>query len=224
LQIPKPLTSLSPLAEQLRASDKELLFNYYRATTNLAEKCSLNWTLGLIQDEATVKLFMGTLTNDYRGKVLPDREETFLLSTLEVLGLLAARSDSAYEFLKRATEPQFWKPIGLSRESGSLDDVLASKSFAALGLSGRADAAGVFEQARLNHTKLPFECYGGLREGAFYLHLTRAHTRPEVDSVLRTLESRLEAFQAWRANTEEGRKWKAWFDEVAGLNKLEEPK
>ena len=105
-QMPRPEQILN-----LSSADAAILADVYRQTTNLADRSSLTWALGVAGNEETVELLKNTLTNEFKdrqltsGKGEPDNEELVMFDTLKAMGLLAARYDSARDFVLQGTDP-----------------------------------------------------------------------------------------------------------------------
>jgi hypothetical protein len=98
------------LSENERAS---VLQEYKRS--DLTVRRSLVWAIGAAQDTNATEALIESLTTEFAGKQLtsgwPGKsdEEVTLIETVKVLGLLAHKSDKAYQFVLAGTEPSFWE-------------------------------------------------------------------------------------------------------------------
>ncbi len=224
------------ITSRLTTSDVTVLMQLYLQQTNLYEKNSLTWALALVGDEQTVELFKRVLTTDSpQGKLSAGYakntldEESVLFGTVTALGLLAARHDSAYAFLKQGFDPWFWKKnIHWSSDRGAdTVGILTSRSIQALGMTGRPDVLKLLLQLKetsLRNTTDPnpvtrtFE--GAVMDAVFYNSIVQS------DGV--------EGFRSWyfkpwtdvfdddgrRAryfSTPEGKAWRAWSNERDGI-------
>ncbi|MEQ2005845.1 MAG: hypothetical protein ABMA26_03520 [Limisphaerales bacterium] len=108
--------------------------------------------LAKIGNEETVRLFIRCLTEEQAGRVFGEQDaqvgrnpELTLWSTVTSLGLLASRSDSAFEFLKRAVRPEYWSTAINWQSHYGHDSVglMTNWAIQALGNTGRQEAREV---------------------------------------------------------------------------------
>ena len=156
-----------------------------------------------------------TLTSGYPGKT---DEEYTLFNTVVAMGFLAAKYDSAYDFIKKGTEPWFWKDQVKWISSRGSDTVGALRSYSihAIGQSGRPEVPQILDQLKntdmVNRvggedpTARNFS--GSLVQAAFYYDLVQKYGMNALQNNIFT-ENRMKLFLQWR-ETENGKKWIAW--------------
>jgi hypothetical protein len=115
---------MTPLSLDLEAE----LIAYYRSLPSITNKLGLAGVLAHAGGEASVELLIHSLTREYAGRRLTSWEAVQLCILARLLGLAAAHSDRANEFLVQGVNPGFWttsdpaseEPTGnaLPQESG----------------------------------------------------------------------------------------------------------
>ena len=201
-----------------------MLVQLYQQTTNLADRNALTMALGLIGDEEVVAMFKNALTQEHAGKTLtsgyPGKtdEEYTLFNTVVAMGFLAAKYDSAYDFVKKGTDPWFWhNQIQWSSNRGSeTEGLLTSYGIQAIGMSGRSDAPRILEQLKSTDmvnrvdgddpTARNFS--GSVLQAAFYYDLIQQYGMEALRNNIFT-ENRMALFLQWK-KTENGKKWDSW--------------
>ncbi|MBI5773527.1 MAG: hypothetical protein HZA89_07265, partial [Verrucomicrobia bacterium] len=221
-----------PGPEQIRSlseMDRDALTDIYQQTTNLADRTALTWALGLAGNEQTVDLFKNTLTNEFKdrrltsGKDEPSNEEAVLFDTVKNLGLLAARHDSARDFLVQSADPEFWKTNATWTTAGGNNTVglLTLYSIMALAQSGRADVPDQLNtlagRELLGLTPknvaggMTFE--GSLVQAVYFDYYIKNHGLEKFQDDF--VKQRQGTHWLEWAETEEGRQWQAWAGEMA---------
>ena len=107
LKNPKTTLDFTKLPVIGPAGQAELV-QRYQATTNIFSKHRIAMILSTVGDEKVVGLLAATLTNEFRGVRVSDREALQLSSLPVLMGKLAERFDSAFDFLKAGADPAFW--------------------------------------------------------------------------------------------------------------------
>ncbi len=138
----------------LSTADRVILTDVYQQSTNLADRTSLTWALGMAGNEETVDLFRNTLTNEFKGRQLTSgkgesgNEESVMFETVKAMGLLAGRYDSALDFALQGTDPAYWATNANWTTSGGNNTVglLTMYSIMAVGQSGREDVSDLLAQ------------------------------------------------------------------------------
>ena len=130
------------VATNARPSDEELLLELYGQSSDLSQKVMLTWALACVGNAEVVTNFMRLLTTQFKGKEISPRQELVCLNTLQALGLLAARYEAPYEFLRKGVNGAFWQTndFWISSRGYKSAGLLAAWSIRALGLSGRPEA------------------------------------------------------------------------------------
>lgn len=163
-------------------------------------------------DEVAFESLRQILLHDYDGADVSFERELVLFSSAKAIGATAAESPEAFAFATRATSPDYWRETRswtstLGRES---DDMLASYSIQAVGLSGTSDALTWLVEARNREPWYLHRFGGDIAQAAFLFDERR---RRGVDfmswhsSV--TAEEFMEAYDAW-ATTPSGLGWTQW--------------
>jgi hypothetical protein len=112
------------------------------ASSEISDKTAITWALASIGDPDVVVKFMGFLTNKVGKAAVSQREDDLRIETVEALGFLATRYEAPFLFLKKTTDPEYWKDrqFWISPRGTEGSRLLALASVRALGLSGRPEA------------------------------------------------------------------------------------
>jgi len=124
-----------------RPSDEEALMALY-ASSEVEDKRGLTWALASVGDPDVVVKLMGFLTNKVGKATVSQRDDDLRIETVEALGFLATRYEAPFLFLKKGTDPEYWKDreFWTSPRGSEGSRLLALASVRALGLSGRPEA------------------------------------------------------------------------------------
>ena len=179
------------LLAKLSTKDQPVLMQLYLQSTNAFERNSLTMALGMIGDEEVVALFKNDLTQEPEWNSLPSGypnkadAENALCNTVKAMGFLAAKYDSAYDFIKQSADLKFWRDqIPWANSLGSdTAGMLTSYSIGAIGQSGRPDVPQVLEQFKIwtmanqasenDPTARTFS--GSVVQAAFYYDVIQSH-------------------------------------------------
>ena len=211
----------------MTTNDQAILVELYQATTNLVDRNALTMALGFIGDEEVVTLFKQALTQEYAGRALtsgyPGTDEEYtLFNTVVALGFLAAKYDSAYDFVKKGTDPWFWHDqIQWTSNRGSeTEGMLASFSIQAIGQSGRPDVPQLLEQMKTKdlmnrvggNDPTARNVSGDVLGAAYYYDVIQQYGMEAFRANMYS-QNMSKLYGQWR-ETENGKKWLAW-DKVA---------
>ena len=223
-QMPRPEQILN-----LSSADAAILADVYRQTTNLADRSSLTWALGVAGNEETVELLKNTLTNEFKGRQLtsgkgePDNEELVMFDTLKAMGLLAARYDSARDFVLQGTDPAYWATNANWTTSGGNNTVglLTIYSIMAVGQSGREDVpdllAQIAERDLIHLTPknvaggLTFE--GSMMQAAYFNYYIQKYGLDDFQKDFITMQQG-KYWNEWSV-TDDGKRSQSWAAQVA---------
>ena len=178
--------------------------------------------LGFYGDERVVAMFRRTLIHDYRGLSLSEADGDLLCGLVVLMGHLAARYDSAFDFLGPGLEESYWSTNVTWRiaRTSPMRDVdgdspvreLVRCTIHALALSARDDAWQlVLERKRTSGPAYLSSYAGEMVDSA-------ARRRVLLDqgrSYLMT-NSGWELFARW-AQTPEGLEWRRWSARIKGV-------
>jgi hypothetical protein len=214
------------LLTNLTQQDTAALLSAYDHSTNLILKRASTIALAYIgRDEEITKRFITTLTQDYHGIKLscsdPQDEEYILFETVEGLGLLAAHSDTAYEFLKKGTDQWFWKRTVSWTSDRGQDTVgrLVSSSIRAVATSNRSDAREFIEKLKfqdlVNRTgdnmRSSWRWHSDVVQAAFYTDLIEKEGYIAFKSDLfSSSDFRRKLYDNWEKSAD-GAKWLEWY-------------
>jgi hypothetical protein len=209
---------------QLTPEEKRILVEAYRREPVLVKRRSLTFALGFGEVEKAVELFKHTLTDEFKGQKIsrgPDIGTDALSAmyrTLEMLGILANKHDSALAFLKEGVDPVFWKKKALWTSDFEADQygILAGNSIVSIGMSGRPEVpiflAGLQDQPLINTvdtSKFRRTFDGSLVDAAcFYDIVTQRGYGFIMDAYKNG--TGMQYFQEW-LQTENGKKWDGWY-------------
>jgi hypothetical protein len=124
-----------------RPWDEEVLMKLY-ASAEVLDKTALTWALASVGDAEAVVTLMGFLTNKVGKTAVSQAQDDLRIETVEALGFLATRYEAPFLFLKKGTDPEYWKDrkFWISPRGTEGSRLLALACVRALGLSGRPEA------------------------------------------------------------------------------------
>ena len=100
---PKELYDLQP-------TDRAAALDRYRSEKNLTNKFSLTWALTAFEgDDEIANALIDTVLLNHNGQTWPIEGFDCMLETLLALGMVAAKSDVAFAFLRQAATQEFWE-------------------------------------------------------------------------------------------------------------------
>jgi hypothetical protein len=218
-------------AKKLTPADKELLLKLYRQEASIVKKRGLTIALGFIGDEEVVEVFKHTLSDQYTGRKLTSGnrdnetdEETTMHTTVEALGFLANKSDSAYELLKNGFDPGFWKNYCKFIPATGPDfyGFLTGRSIQAIGWSGRPDVTNILESLKplplvnyLDNSIMQMSFNGAVVSAAFANDMIVQHGLKHYKYLYLNLDARLEEMTEWEKQGN-GLEWRRWAKQKKG--------
>jgi hypothetical protein len=207
-----------------------MLLEAYRNTRKLNERSALVWVLAKVGGNETAKAFIFTLTEEFKGaKLVGDEggslgsEEAVMQTIAGCLGLLATRSDVAWDYLKGATEPTFWQRIvGWNSSTGR--EIIGLMTASAIQSVGMANRDGVREILQKLKERTPSDIAGprfarrvfdgDIVQAAFYADLRQE--KGDDDFYRWLLDMPRDQFDAdgayGRWTAVKGADWRAWYD------------
>ncbi len=139
------------IRREARAEDKGWLMREYRFQNTPRRRHASGWLLAYIGDDDVFRLFSDALRLG-PGSRTPDASEYGMFNQLLCgMGVMAQTNDLAFQFLKDAINPDWWRK---ERKWTSMwkyprkEISLASSAVHALGLSGRAEAGDILDRMR----------------------------------------------------------------------------
>jgi hypothetical protein len=201
------------LLSALSTNDEALLVELYEKESELTNRMAFTWALAAIGGDVGAHSLIRTLNADYGGATLRIRAWEVLRDTMDVLGYLSARSDSAFSFLQEAKSPTFWSKTRKWHKQHPRDEAFEDRRFAglaihALGISGRGEVGPVLDEFRRQEPEVVFDYTGAVASGAFYYEV--ATTRGQSVLLKYQLSGRTyDEYEAW-TKTESGQEWKSW--------------
>lgn len=142
---------------EVRAEDKWWLIREYRRQRGLNERVASSWLLAYLGDDEVFRLFSERLRLGRGSRWIEESELAGLDEQLYAMGIVAQTNDLAFDFLKEAINPVWWKRERKWRvkwrEPGSdayLAEIAgrAESAIKALGLSARAEAGILLDSLR----------------------------------------------------------------------------
>jgi hypothetical protein len=129
------------LATNVTPLDLGLLLALDEATSDPVQKTNLTWALACIGDADVATNFLYALIRQHKGGEITQGEEDLLFETVQAIGLLAARYEAPFDFLKKHVDPRYFQTnqAWVSPRGHFSAGLLASCSIQALGLSGRPE-------------------------------------------------------------------------------------
>jgi hypothetical protein len=208
------LAVMTPLSLDLEAE----LIAYYRSLPSITNKLGLAGVLAHAGGEASVELLIHSLTREYGGRRLTSWEAVQLCILARLLGLAAAHSDRAYEFLVQGVNPGFWTTnITWTAENPGISERLPGECIMGLGLSGREDAWQVILHLKNQPvTRYLKRVATDICDAAFSRAMMAEMGREAFIDKLWFTEASICRIQEW-SETPEGREWKNWLAQIRGV-------
>ena len=215
------------LLVRLTEQDRDVLMEWYKHTKQLDRRFAVTIALGYVGNEETVALFKHTLLEEYRGRRLSNKhlephgftEVEVFYQTVIGLGMLAQKSDSAFEFLKQALAKEFWMThtTWIPTARADAQGILSASTIQAIGLSGRPEVRELL--LRLSGADLDYpsefdgvrsirDCSGSVCTAAFYDYVLR--TRGLEALRLSFGDERIDEYYKEWAVSDDGKQWVNW--------------
>ena len=209
------MTGLTPVD----AAGEEFLIQKYREIDAITNKAGLIRLMAYTGGDKVFEVFAHTLTNELAGRALT-REEAGIVGYMpQLMGILARRSDLAFEFLKTGMEPDFWRQ-NISWKTQIEEEqprVLCGSCLKGLALSGRPGVKEIITSLR-SQTESPYvrTISGSIVTSVFIIDLTEKFgIESFMDGVYTAdINVMMKAFGEW-TKTPNGSAWRAWWQKVA---------
>lgn len=202
------LAALAPLSAEVEAQ----LVERYLALSGLSNKVGLVEVLAWGGSEAVVPVLARAITNEFAGQSLSEWEAEYFPVLLHLMGCLAQRHRSAFEFLRGACEPPFWDrhPLPQVSNVATLKASLVNYALIGLAFSGRTEALEYFEEIRRRPPEQWPGGAGSVVDAVFRYRMLQTYGEAYIrGKAFGDLYSMARAFSEWW-RTEEGRSWANW--------------
>ncbi len=160
----------------LNSKDIDALIERYRSTPSASAKAGIAKALAHQGDDRVVALFWNTLTKEFAGRRFQEgKQDTYEWSNVahlvSLLGLLAPRSEKAYDFLTNGVQPSFWQTnVTWSVHRQPATDYLVKESIIGLATSARDDAWHVVLNLKAKADAAYLKTYAGAITDAAFFH------------------------------------------------------
>ena len=216
------LADMKPLSPELEAD----LIAYYRRLPSITNKLGLAGALAYAGGEASVDLLIYSLTQEYAGPSSESPREVALVTggLPRYLGLAAAHSERAYQFLRDGLNPSFWTTNSpWSKPSLEPSYALPQACIAGLVISGRDDAWQMVLNLKYNpDANYVRNVCGAICDAAFEHAMMAEMGREEfLDNPLEPSDSIHRMRQWWK--TPAGKEWHDWMERVQGMTNAKSP-
>lgn len=208
------MTGLTPVD----AAGEEFLIQKYREIDAITNKAGLIRLMAYTGGDKVFEAFAHTLTNELAGCALTRDEAGIVGYMPQLMGILARRSDLAFEFLKTGMEPDFWRQ-NISWKTQIEEEqprVLCGSCLKGLALSGRPGVNEIITSLR-SQTESPYvrTISGSIVTSVFIIDLTEKFgIESFMDGVYTAdINVMMKAFGEW-TKTPNGSAWRAWWQKV----------
>jgi len=205
----------------LNRKDIDALIERYRRTPSASAKAGIAKALAHQGDDRVVALFWNTLTKEFAGRRFQEsKQDTYEWSNVAHLvslhGLLARRSEKAYDVLENGVQPSFWQTnVTWSIHNGqSPTHYLVGESINGLATCARDDAWQVILNLKTKSDSAYLKAYSSAIVDAAYLHYSLTNHGIVAD----TGDDILTAFIAWENDTPDGQAWHQWYYKITGID------
>ncbi|MFN7140809.1 MAG: hypothetical protein ACK4UN_15845 [Limisphaerales bacterium] len=117
-------------------------------------------------------MLTNALLTEFGERELTQEETDVMYDTALVLGFLAAKYDSAFEFLQQGASFEFWKQKrkwrGTGDSYGGTERILVSNSISGLGCSGRPEVKAILKTLSEADPHYVYEVAGSITSAHFY--------------------------------------------------------
>jgi hypothetical protein len=143
----------SDVLARLRPEDTAKLLRAYHRLKLPSKRDGIAIALGFAGGGGALRALTNTLTVEFAGWKLAERDSTAMLNVLTGVAVLAQENDQAFRFMKDAIALKTWQRIRRwkstdpDRDTG-MDGVFIAISIQALGLTGRPEAATLIRGLR----------------------------------------------------------------------------
>ena len=209
------LADMKPLSPELEAE----LIGYYRSLPSITNKLGLAWGLAGAGGEASVELLIYSLTQEYAGRRFDYVGEGVQLGLLaRFLGLAAAHSERAYQFLRDGLNPAFWSTNATwSAPFFDPSSALPEDCISGLAISGRDDAWQLILDLKDSvDTNYIRHVSGSICGAAYYRAMIAEMGRIEFLDNLWCTEASIRRVGEWW-KTPAGKEWHEWMERVQGI-------
>ena len=209
------LADMKPLSPELEAE----LIAYYRSLPSITNKLGLAGALAYAGGEASVDLLIYSLTREYEGRRFKLIGEGVQLAWLtRYLGLAAAHSERAYQFLCEGLNPAFWT-TNATWSAPYFDPVgrLPGLCIDGLSVSGRDDAWELLLKLKTNPGAINVVTLSGhLCDAAFDRAMMAEMGREKFLDNFWLTEASIRRMREWW-KTPAGKEWHEWMERVQGI-------
>ncbi len=135
------------IRREARVADKIWLMREYRRQPTVYQRLASAWLLAYIGDDEVFRLFSEDLRLGPTNQPVSMNDSYVLGEQLVAMGVMAQTNDLAFEFLRRAISPEWWRTERKWKEDPRLSNMnarLTGSAGIALGVSGRPGGGGNF--------------------------------------------------------------------------------
>ncbi len=142
---------------EVRLEDKSWLMREYRRQPTLSQRVASAWMLAYLGDDEVFRLFSEGLRLGRGNRWIDESELVGVNEQLYGMGVIAQTNELAFQFLKDAINPEWWRKECKwrvkwrePRKGAYLAEIAGNSAFAvhALGLSGRAEAGVILDRMK----------------------------------------------------------------------------
>jgi hypothetical protein len=200
------------------ATGEALLIQKYREISGLTNKSGLINLMAYTGGDKVFELFANTLTNALAGRTLTRADEAIVGYMPQLIGILARKSDPAFEFLKAGLQPAFWQKNATWKTQTGSDQprILIGACINGLALSGRKEGKEIVYGFRtLGANPYLRAIDGSVVDSVFMLDsIDQNGLEAYLDSrTVGDLETVMQPFETWLKTTN-GMAWRAWMQKV----------
>jgi hypothetical protein len=147
------------LLVRARPEDRNWLLRRFHRCSLPMDKVPYAWLLAYIGDDEGSRALEAT----FRGKPGEPRfefdEMNGFLSMIQAMGVMAQTNQAAFDFLKKAIRPEWWRKERkwrVKEDEPAVTPMLVAKAMAALGLTGRKEAEEMVLELRRDERRYVF--------------------------------------------------------------------
>lgn len=202
------------VASAFCTNDEAALVALYVSETELTNKRALTWTLMAVGREKAAQVLLQTVRLDRHGGQLTLHEWEVMRDTILALGVVAAYSQEAYDFLRDASSEGYWEKNRTWRAwkpglETYIDGCYAGLAIQALGASLRPEVPSIVAEAKSQSDLGHFEAFGSIADAEFYYDFgTEKGREALIEMFLKG--STVNELMRWY-QSEPGASWRDWF-------------